>query len=359
MSAPATLPPVFILGTGRCGSTLLSQFLAMHPDILSLSELWVFMTDLGGRIAESFPEAEIDGPALWQLLAGIYPRQTLMLREDVMMEEALYRPGPGRRFTKESGIPAIAATTLPHLSTNPDALFDRLASLAADLPAAPFGVTFTALFDRLRDAMGARLWVERSGGSLRIARRLREAFPTARFVHILRDGRDTALSISRHHGFRMVLAAAQMTEILGVDPYESADRGDEADLPDALLPYLPERFDAEFFRADATPLPLCGLYWSGEVRSGLAELAGLGPDQLLTLRYEEILEQPVAALDRFFRFIMKGDHGLDLEACAAMIRRPRADWRSLPEAEAAALEKACAAGFAALADARPEREQAA
>lgn len=353
------LPPVFILGTGRCGSTLLSQFLAMHPDIVSLSELWVFMTDLGGRIAESFPEEEIDGPGLWRLLAAIHPRQTLMLREDVMMEEALYRPGPGRRFTKESGIPAIAATTLPHLSADPDALFDRLEALAADLPHAPFGVTFTALLNRLRDAMGARLWVERSGGSLRIARRLRAAFPEARFVHIVRDGRDTAMSISRHLGFRMVLAAAQMTEILGADPYESTDRTDEADLPDNLLPYLPERFDAEFFRADSTPLPLCGLYWAGEIRTGLQELQGLGPDQLLTLHYEDILAHPVATLDRFFRFIMRGDHGLDLAACAAMIRRPRADWRSLPAAEAAALEEACAAGFAALAEAWPAQEAAA
>ena len=65
MSSLAPPPPVFVVGTGRCGSTLLSQFLAMHPGILSLSELLDFMTDLGGRIAESFPEEEIDGPGLW------------------------------------------------------------------------------------------------------------------------------------------------------------------------------------------------------------------------------------------------------------------------------------------------------
>jgi putative sulfotransferase len=296
--AKAPLAPVFIVGTGRCGSTLLSRFLAMHPDILSLSEFWVFVTDLGGRIAETFPEAEVDGPELWRILAAVYPRQTLMLRQDVMMDEALYRPGPGRRFTAETGIPAILATTLAHLSDDPDALFDELAAMAADLPKAPIGQTYAALFDRLRDRRGARLWVERSGGSLRIVRRLRAHFPNARFVHIVRDGRDTALSISRHHGFRMVLAASQLTEILGVDPYESTDRTDEADLPDALVPYLPESFDGDFFRADVTPLPLAGLYWSGEIKAGLEELAGLDGDQLLTLRYEELLDQPRAALAR-------------------------------------------------------------
>jgi putative sulfotransferase len=342
--------PVFVVGTGRCGSTLLSRFLRRHPDILSLSEFWVFATDLGGRIAECFPET-LDGAELCELLSAVMPRQTLMLRHDVMMEEALYRPGPGRRFTRETGIPAIAATTLAHLSDDPDALFDRVAAMAADLPRAPAGRVYAALFDRMREAAGAKLWVERSGGSLRIVRRLREAFPEARFVHILRDGRDTAISMSRHLGFRLAFAASQMTEILGVDPYESAERGYEADLPDSLIPYLPERFDAAHFRDDVSPLPLCGLYWSGEVRSGLAELAGLGPDQLLTLRYEQLLASPRENLDRFFRFVMQGEPGVDLDAFAAEIRPPGSDWRRLPAAARLELDRACADGFAALAEA--------
>ena len=106
MSGRDTLPPVFVVGTGRCGSTLLSQCLRSHPDILSLSETLVFATDLGGRIAEAFPEGEVGGEALWSILGAPHPRQTLMLRHDVMMDEALYRPGPGRRYTAETGVPA-------------------------------------------------------------------------------------------------------------------------------------------------------------------------------------------------------------------------------------------------------------
>lgn len=154
---PAPLPPVFIVGTGRCGSTLLSRFLRMHPGILSLSELFVMVTDLGGRIAETFPSGKLDGPALWRILSGIHPRQTLMLRQDVMMDEALYRPGPGRRFTQETGIPAIAATPLAHLSDDPDTLFDEVAALAHAQPSLPTGQAYATLFDTMRARRGAGL----------------------------------------------------------------------------------------------------------------------------------------------------------------------------------------------------------
>lgn len=354
----SALAPVFVVGTGRCGSTLLSRFLAMHPDILSLSELFVFATDLGGRIAAAFPDGPIDGAGLWSILGRAHPRQTLMLRHDVMMDEALYRPGPGRRFDATTGIPAICATTLPHLTDDPDAAYDRLAALATALPAAPVGVQYAALFDAMRREAGARVWVERSGGSLRVVRRLRQHFPEARFAHIVRDGRDAALSMSRHYGFRLALAAAQITEILGVDPYESDDRTWEADLPDALMPYLPERFDPAWFRQDETPLPLCGHYWSGEIRSGLADLDGLGPDRLLTLRYEDVLEAPASHLDRFFRFVLHGEPGVDVDAYARLVRRPRSDWRALPPRAAAALNEACAPGFRALAAAFGDGEAA-
>ncbi len=343
-------PPVFVVGTGRCGSTLLSRFLRRHPAILSLSELFVFATDLGRRITGTFPDQPIDGAGLWRILGAAHPMQTLMLRQDVMMEEALYRPALGRRFGKAEGIPAIAATALPHLSDDPDALYDRIAGIVRGFGAGAAGELYSALFDRLREDAGARLWVERSGGSLRLVRRLRQHFPDARFVHIIRDGRDTAISMSRHAGFRMALLHAQLTEILGVDPYESADRTWAGDLPDDLECYLPERFDAERFRSERAALPLCGYYWSGEIAAGLRELADLPPDRLLTLQYEDLLAAPEPVLERFFRFLLQGDEPGDLSRFASEVKPPRSDWRSLPERESAALDRACQAGTEAVAD---------
>ena len=42
MAAPPPIPPVLVLNTGRCGSTMISDILNRHPRILSLSEFFSF-----------------------------------------------------------------------------------------------------------------------------------------------------------------------------------------------------------------------------------------------------------------------------------------------------------------------------
>ncbi len=36
-------PPVFIVSTGRCGSTMLSDMVRMHPKLLSVSEFFAML----------------------------------------------------------------------------------------------------------------------------------------------------------------------------------------------------------------------------------------------------------------------------------------------------------------------------
>ena len=216
---------VFVIGTGRCGSTLLSNMLRQHPQILSLSELFSFVSDLGCAIADAFPEGHVSGPQLWAILAAQLPRQNLMLKHDVAMPEVLYRWQDGNsRFNAQTGVPAISQVCLPHLSDTPDTLFEQLQELVCSLPPAPIGVQYQRVFAWLAEQQGAPVWIERSGGGLRIVARLMQHFPNARFIHIVRNGSDTALSMSQHLGFRFVFAAFQLLEVLGVDPYVHPDR---------------------------------------------------------------------------------------------------------------------------------------
>lgn len=341
--------PVFIVGTGRCGSTLLSGMLREHPALLSISEFFSFTTDLGGRIDRSFTAEPVDADTFAGLACGTPPKLSLLMRHGLVMDEVLYRPVAGARFSAEHGVPALLQTTLPHLVPDPDALFDEVVAFIATLPLSPIAEQYRSLFGWLARRFDKRGWVERSGGSLRVVRRLRAMFPEARFVHIVRDGRDCALSMSRHYGFRMALVAAQLTEILGVDPYESTNREAEQDLPDELVPFLPECFDADAFRSYETPLALCGHYWSGECMAGVAELAELPEGHLLTLRYEDVLARPEETLERLVAFI---DSELVDPSWArrvtATVRAPRSAFTDLPPAVLRELTAACRPGFTAL-----------
>lgn len=332
---------------------MVSDMLRLHPEITSISEFFSLVTDLGGRIGESFPEGLVSAEQFRGIVAGIHPKQATLMRHGVGMDEVLYRPG---RFT--DGVPAILQTVLPHLWAEPDAVYDEIVGWIAAQDPAPIATWYRRLFARLAERHGRSLgrrsqadsssWVERSGGSLRVVARLQRAFPDAKFVHVVRDGRDCAMSMSRHPGFRMALIAAQLTEILGVDPYESADRSNEGDLPDELLPFLPERFDRAAFVRFETPLPLCGHYWSGECAAGLRELAEIPASQRLVLRYEDFLGSPEPTLRRLGEFL---DCPSDdwVRRGSALVRPPRSRWQHLPAPILRELESACRPGFEALA----------
>lgn len=344
---------VFVVGTGRCGSTLISNILRLHPRIASISEFFSFITDLGCQVSTAFPSHEVDGVWLWRLISTLWPRQNLMIRHDVAMDEVLYpfQGGGVHRFDRNSGVPAISQVTLPHLSGEPDALLDELEPLVCALPNGTPGTLFAQLFELLAVRQGSDVWVERSGGSLRIAHRLIEHFPRARFVHIVRDGRDVALSMSKHHGFKMVLICFQLLETLGVDPFVSMERRWEEDMSDDLASLLPETFSREAFLDFSTPPPLCGHYWSGEILEGLSTLDSLPKDRLLTLRYEDFLTDPAQTISRLIRYILPADPGDEaafVRRASSLLRAPSTRWIHSEEKARLQLEDACQPGFSSL-----------
>ena len=88
-----SIPPVLVLGTGRCGSTMVSNLLNAHPRILSLSEFFSYVG------MDAFRLRNPTGDQLWQTYSRQRPRTRLMLRESY--EELLYPvDGPAQRFTR-------------------------------------------------------------------------------------------------------------------------------------------------------------------------------------------------------------------------------------------------------------------
>ena len=340
----------FIVGTGRCGSTLLSNILNDHPEILSLSEFFSLVADMGSRIDETFPEGDLEAKGFWENMGGLHPHQNTMLRHGVAMGEVLYPCLPSSRYSAQTGVPAILQAALPHLTDDHDALFDELKDFALSRPRSPARDHYTAAFDFLAGRFGCAMWAERSGGSLRVIRLLYSMFPEAKFVHIVRDGRDCAISMQNHLGFRMVLLGLQLKQALGIDPFVSDDRTKAGGLPDHLRCFLPENFDAETFRNFRPPATLFGRYWSGEIATGMEVLRLLPENQKLTLRYEDFLAEPEDCTRRLVGFLRPNfSDETWIKKQAARILPPSSSWRKLPESQQEELTKACAPGFELLA----------
>jgi hypothetical protein len=343
------LAPVFVVGTGRCGSTLVSNMLREHPRILSLSEWFSFITDFSTAIPPAFQSGLLSSGQFWHLLSRCYPRQNMLLKHGLQFDELLYRPGKDPRFPIGSEVPAILMTGLPHLTPQPEALFFELQEWVLSQPARSIRDHYLGLFAYLCERFDREIWVERSGGSLRMIRELHTLFPEAKFLHIVRDGRDCSVSSSKHSAFQMTTISYQLTEMLGCDPFEDSDRTYVEDLSDELYGFLPENFTAKAFEEYHVSPTVYGHYWSGDVAIGLDLMARLPNHQALTIRYEDILLQPEQTIRQLVGFV--GPEFVEEEwitRAAALVRSPRSAWRELPLKEREQLQEACRPGFDAL-----------
>lgn len=296
------------------------------------------------ELATLWPGLDIRGDGGYAVFTG---------RSDVGEYEWLRQPDPDpferlpaelQEFLKRCGEPAA-----PRPTAQPEALFDELREFVITLEPRRAIAQYRRVFEWLELRFARRVWVERSGGSLRAVPRLAESVPDARFVHIIRDGRDCAISMSRHTGFRLMMAATLMTAMLGYDPYDCDSRAGAEKLPGHLYQLLPENFDVEAFYTLDAPPALFGMHWSGEIRRGLAALAELPRERVLTLRYEDIQASPAPCLRRLIEFI--DPSLLDeewIQDSAAMVRPARSSWHHLPPEEQASLASGCRPGLAAL-----------
>lgn len=341
-AAPGEYPPAFVVSTGRCGSTLLSRMLRLHPEILSLSEFF------GLLLTGPFPPGELTGAAYWELLSTPHPFVTTAYRAGAPVEEFLYRPAPGGRFSADTGIPPILVTPLPHLTGQPEQLYDEIARFTRQLSPASAAVQHQRLFRWLRQRAGARVWVERSGYSLRYLPELIGLFPGARFVHLYRDGRECAYSMSRSGAFRLGTLWLRLQEALGVNPYLE-EVPDSVTVPAELAPLMPGSFDLAAFEAIELPPGDFARTWSEQVLAGLDALTAVPPDRLLQVSYETLTADPAGTLTRLAGFL--GPLAVPrswLEQAGGLVSQRPPRWLSLPPGEREQLTRACEPAMARL-----------
>ena len=335
------IPPVLVLGTGRCGSTMVSNLLNAHPRILSLSEFFSYVG------MDAFRLTNPTGDQLWQIYSRQRPRTRLMLRESY--EELLYPvDGPGQRYTRHD-VPPILCATLPHLTEQYEALYEELESFVRAQPQQPTFLHFRNLFAHLCQRFGCHVWAERSGLTLLAGSRLLRQFPETRVIHIYRDGRETAASMSRHYLFRMIVATFKRLRMfrlfLATMPLMSKGGPSEniASLMEAVIPRLVRYETLPFDKLKTTDF---AAFWNALIALADRVLGELPPSRLLSLKLEDIQAEPESHLRRLVRFIDPALEDEDWIRKASAIPRPTPSrFQSIEPEERSAITEACRPGL--------------
>jgi Sulfotransferase family len=334
-----------IVGTGRCGSTMLSNMLHMHPRILSLSEFWNLFPDRDINILAS----SATGEEFWQLIAKPSIVDDGIVAAGVSMEEYFYPYGQAR-FDPATGVPSICRV-LAAVSDDPDALYDKLIGEVPSWPRRVVAGHCRALFRELAAMLGRQVIVERTGAALSMIPVLRRRFPDARFIFLHRDGPDCALSMSRHPLFRIALmkiladalSRSSPSEIIPEELLSEETRVlSPADLRSVAMP----PFDMERLQAFPLPIELFAWLWSSEIHDGEIAIREVRRDEWMTLRYEQLLTDTKSELTRLADFIGVPAERQWLDEACGFVDPGRAGTATvrLDQDELAALRAACAAG---------------
>jgi putative sulfotransferase len=250
-------------------------------------------------------------------------------------------PGPGSRFTPATGIPPILVTALPHLSDDPEGLYDEVEAFVAGLTPASAAAQHRRLIGWLCDRLGARAWVERSGSSLLFMSQLADQFRDAKFVHLYRDGRECAYSFSRHPAYRLGAVSAMLDSRLGISPYLGDDKPPEQVPPDLRL-FMPETFDHEAFERFEVSAAESGQFWSDMIMPALDVLASLPAERVLQVSYENLVAEPRQLLVRLARFANLPDtHPGWLDRAVQLVEPRSPRWTALPQEQISDLTRVC------------------
>jgi hypothetical protein len=236
---------VFVLGTGRCGSTLVEEVLCRHASV-------GFVSNLEDRFKLPVTAGRWNGPLYRRLPAAVTQKSRVR-----------YAPSEGYRM--------LAREVSPLLASPPRDL------LAGDVT--PWlDARFRNFFTDRAHAQRTDTFLHKFTGWPR-AGFIREVFPSARFIHVVRDGRAVANSW------------LQMPWWLG---FEGPDHWQWGPLPAELA--------AEWEASGRSFVVLAGLLWKMLIDAFDSARKGIPAVDWLEVRYEDVAANPRTAFARMLEF---------------------------------------------------------
>jgi len=201
-------PPLFIVGCGRSGTTLVRMMLNAHPEIAVPTESH-FIYELARRRLSGRWSARLDDATGWSGLMRYLDQHHYL---------GLWK------LDKE-----------------------RLHSRLGELSPRTHSAVFRAIFTEFMRKEGKTRWGDKTPMHVQYMLMIERLFPDARFLHVVRDGRDVALSL--------------LTRTWGPRSMRTA-----------------------------------GLYWKWLVLSGAVAGSILGPERYREVRYEDLVTDPESTL---------------------------------------------------------------
>ncbi len=288
---------LFVVGTGRCGSTLLGNMLGQHPALLEVSEFFAALDR-----ADVFSHRLVSGREFAEFLDRVDVANEVIHRRGVVPKEVL-RPG------RESGVPPLMIATLPTQFADPEAVYVELLKAAEQAPKQSFRAHYDQLFAWLMERTGKTAWMERSGTSVEYLSELAQVYPDGKYVYLHRSGPECALSMMNHVVFEFYVSVHDeppTREELRLTEFG----GGQASADDPISVRL---------RPDHVPVRRYAEFWSHQQALGFKGLARLRPDQVLFVRFEDVLAEPVRALTQIAEFFDLPDGGSWATEAAAMV----------------------------------------
>ena len=248
----------FVIGTGRCGSTVVTELLARHPEV-------GFVSNLDDKLSQLDLQGRWNNP----LFRRAAPRDQGLLpfrdrRRLLERGRARIAPSEGWEVLERQVSPMISTTYRDLVAS------DLTPWMAARLE---------RFFQRRMTAQRRSSFFHHFTGWPRTGL-LRAAFPDARFIHVVRDGRAVANSWLQMRWWNGYQGPANW-----------------------YLGPLPEAYAREFEAAGGSFVLLAGLAWKLLLDAFEQARAAVPADQWLDVRIEDLTADPRGQVTSILKFV--------------------------------------------------------
>lgn len=226
-----------IVGTGRCGTSLLRQLFNSHPNVFVFGEThWI------PKMFEFFGTGEADANTLIEIIQHTY-----------------HETGNPVTALDEQLLNSVLERT--QTTTTVQEFCNALAMSFAE-----------------RD--NKQYWADKTPDYGPYMHMLSQLWPNCKFVHIIRNGLETAVSMSRHHGFQWMVATGERW-------------------------WVPASFNYYYQAAPKTIKPFENFLdlWYWRLQRIRNEATRLPVHNYMEVRFDELLENPSQTLSNIARFV--------------------------------------------------------